>query len=80
MPQMLRRHRLVTPGTVPRWHRRLVAKEWTYPTRVGRLPVEEAVAVLIERLARENPRWGYQRIQGRVAQSAIANGSLKIGS
>ncbi len=55
---MLRRHRLVTPGTILRWHRRSVTKKWTYPTRVGRLPVEEAVAVLLERLARENPRLG----------------------
>ncbi len=66
LPKMLRHHRLVTPGTILRWHRRLVAKKWTYPHRVGRRPVENAVAVLIERMARENPRWGYQRIQGEL--------------
>nr|MDQ3765503.1 helix-turn-helix domain-containing protein [Actinomycetota bacterium] len=54
LPPMLRGHRLVTPGTILRWHRRLVAKKWTYPTRVGRPPVEEPVAALIERMAREN--------------------------
>jgi len=54
LPQMLRRHRLVTPGTILRWPRRLAAKKWTYPHRLGRPPVEDAVAVLIERMAREN--------------------------
>jgi putative transposase len=54
LPTMLRAHRLVTPGTILRWHRRLVAKKWTYPNRVGRPPVDGAVAVLIKRTAREN--------------------------
>jgi putative transposase len=66
LPQMLRGHRLITPGTILRWHRRLIAKRWTYPHRVGRPPVQDAAVVLIERMAWENPRWGYQRIQGEL--------------
>src|SRR5205823_12867379 len=62
LPKGLRLHRLATPGTVLRWHRRLVAAKWTYPHQVGRPPVDEAIASLIERMATENRSWGYKRI------------------
>jgi putative transposase len=78
LPMMLRKHRLVTPGTIRRWHRRLVAKKWTYPSRLGRPPVDNTVASLIERMARENHRWGYQRIQGELLKLGYQVGASTI--
>ncbi|HYS36152.1 MAG TPA: hypothetical protein VEO01_11025 [Pseudonocardiaceae bacterium] len=44
------------------WHRRLLARYWTYPKRPGRPPIDPALAALIERMALDNPGWGYIRI------------------
>jgi putative transposase len=66
LPTALRSHRLITPGTILRWHRRLIARKWTYPHKTGRPPVSPEVAALVERLAAENNSWGYQRIQGEL--------------
>ncbi len=63
---------IVTPATLLRWHRRLVAKRWTYAHTVGRPAMRREIRGLVLRLARENPRWGYQRIVGEMKGLGIA--------
>jgi putative transposase len=77
LPPMLRRHRLIMPGTILRWHPRLITKKGTYPHRLGPPPVEDALTVLIERMARENQRRGYQRIQGELLTLGHCVGASK---
>jgi transposase InsO family protein len=66
LPAQLRRLRLVSPRTLLRWHARLVTRRWTYPRRPGLPPVARETRALVLQLARENPTWGYRRIQGEL--------------
>ena len=80
LPDLSRVCLVFTPATLLRWHREIVRRKWTFDNRPkrGRPPVSDACVELILRLARENPRWGYGKLQGelgklghRVSRSAI---------
>jgi putative transposase len=73
LPRWPRAHRLVTPGTVLCWHRRLVTRKWTYPNRTGRPPVSAEITALTGRPATENASWGTSG--SKVSYSSSATGS-----
>ncbi len=59
---------IVTPDTILRWYRQLIAQQWTYSRRqTGRPPVSQEIEELVVRMAKENRRWGYDRLQGALA-------------
>jgi hypothetical protein len=67
LPTPLLRPRLFSPRTLLRWRAQLVARRWTYPRRrPGRPPTAPQIRALVLQMARENPAWGYRRIQGEL--------------
>ena len=78
LPRPLRMSRLVMPDTLLRWHRRLVRWRRTCPRWAGRPLAGARLAVLIEQMARENPGWGYKRIQGELLGLDIRVGASTV--
>jgi putative transposase len=69
---------IVTPATLLRWHRHLVAKRWTYARPVGRPPMRHELRTLVVRLARENPQWGYPRIVGELKGLGVTMSATSV--
>jgi putative transposase len=68
LPAALRGSRLVTPGTLLAWHRRLITRKWTHPGRPGRPATSQEIRGLVLQLAGENPAWGYRRVHGELTR------------
>jgi putative transposase len=77
-----RRHRIVTPATIVRWHRDLVKRRWTQPRghRTGGRRTPPELHRLVLRLAAENPSWGYRRLQGELAGLGYQIGASTVWS
>ena len=78
LPRSAWRSFLVTPETLLRWHRAMVTRKWTQPRSPGRPPLPASTVELIVRLAQENPRWGYQRLQGELRKLGITVSATSI--
>ncbi len=81
---------IVTPDTILRWHRKLVANKWDHSEKrksVGRPRIRQVIVDLILRFTAENPTWGYDRIQGALANvgyhisdSTVGNSVVQVWS
>ena len=74
---------IFTPETILRWHRELIAKKWDYSKcrkKVGRPRIEKEVAELVVQMAKENPSWGYNKIQGALANLGYEISDTAIGN
>jgi hypothetical protein len=79
LPGSRRLGQLVTPSTILRWHRQLIARRWTtQPTQAGRPAIPARLRALVLRLATENPTWGYRRIHGELASLGYQIGASTV--
>ena len=74
---------LFIPDTILRWHRMLVAQNWDYSDKrkkPGRPRIRQVIVDLILRFAKENPTWGFDRIQGAVANVSYSISDTTVGN
>jgi len=74
---------LFTPDTILRWHRRLVARKWDHSDKrknVGRPATDEKVVLLVLHFAKKNPTWGFDRIQGALANLGYTVSDQTVGN
>ena len=72
---------LVTADTLLAWHRKLIAQKWTYPRhRPGRPGISQELTELVVRIAKDNSKWGYDRIQGALSNLGYAISASSVGN
>ncbi len=74
---------IVTPDTLLRWHRELVAQKWDFRAlrkHVGRPRTQEEIAKLVVQMTNENTTWGYDRIQGALHNLGLKLSDTTIGT
>jgi transposase InsO family protein len=75
---------IVTPDTILRWHRRLIAKKWDYSERRNKSPgrplMPDEVVELVLRMAKENPTWGFDRIEGAMKTLGYKISDTTVGN
>ena len=75
---------IVTPDTILRWHRELIARKWNYShlrkSTFGRPRLREKIVLLIVRMAKENASWGYDRIQGALKNVGYHISDTTVGN
>lgn len=80
LPHRQRRGVFVRPETLLRWHRDLIRRRWTYPSRRGRPAVAAEIRSLVLRLATENSTWGYRRVHGELCRLGYCLGASTVWS